>query len=75
MISPANTHGGLTQGGPGCDTTEPDKYYPSGTRNYARVVANDAYQGAANAEFAQKQGESHESNQIHAEFHGKTIKR
>ena len=23
----------------GCDTTEPDKYYPSGTRNYARVVA------------------------------------
>jgi branched-chain amino acid transport system substrate-binding protein len=56
MISPANTYVCLTQGGPGCDTTEPDKYYPSGTRNYARVVANDAYQGAANAEFAQKQG-------------------
>jgi branched-chain amino acid transport system substrate-binding protein len=56
MISPANTYVCLTQGGPGCDTTEPDKYYPSGTRNYTRVVANDAYQGAANAEFAQKQG-------------------
>ncbi len=39
-----------------CDTTEPDKYYPSGTRNYTRVVAHDAYQGAANAEFAQEIG-------------------
>lgn len=56
MVSPANTYVCLTQGGPGCDTTEPDKYYPSGTRNYTRVVANDAYQGAANAEFAQTQG-------------------
>jgi branched-chain amino acid transport system substrate-binding protein len=56
MISPANTYVCLTQGGPGCDKTEPDKYYPSGTRNYARVVANDAYQGAANAEWAQKLG-------------------
>jgi len=56
MLSPANTYVCLTQGGPGCDKTEPDKYYPSGTRNYARVVANDAYQGAADAEFAQAEG-------------------
>jgi branched-chain amino acid transport system substrate-binding protein len=56
MISPANTYVCLTQGGPGCDSTEPDKYYPAGTRNYVRVVANDAYQGAAVAEFAQQQG-------------------
>ena len=56
MVSPANTYVCLTQGGPGCDSTEPDKYYPSGSRNYARVVANDAYQGAAVAEFAQAQG-------------------
>ena len=56
MISPANTYVCLTEGGPGCDGTEPDKYYPSGTRNYARVVAHDAYQGAAVAEFAQEQG-------------------
>ena len=56
MVSPANTYVCLTQGGPGCDSTEPDKYYPSGTRNYARVVANDAYQGAAVAEFMQAQG-------------------
>jgi branched-chain amino acid transport system substrate-binding protein len=56
MISPANTYVCLTEGGPGCDTTEPDKYYPSGSRNYARVVAHDAYQGAAVAEFAKEQG-------------------
>ena len=56
MISPANTFVCLTEGGPGCEDTEPDKYYPTGNRNYARVVAHDAYQGAAMAEFAQSQG-------------------
>src|SRR4029078_1361595 len=40
----------------GGHATEPDKYYPSGTRNYLRVVAHDAYQGAAVAEFMQSQG-------------------
>lgn len=56
MVSPANTYVCLTEGGPGCAGTEPDKYYPSGTRNYARVVAHDAYQGAAMGEFAKSQG-------------------
>jgi branched-chain amino acid transport system substrate-binding protein len=56
MVSPANTYVCLTEGGPGCEKTEPDKYYPGGNRNYARVVAHDAYQAAAVAEFAQKQG-------------------
>ena len=31
MMSPANTYVCLTEGGPGCDGTEPDKYYPSGS--------------------------------------------
>jgi branched-chain amino acid transport system substrate-binding protein len=56
LVSPANTLVCITEGGPGCDSTEPDKYYPSGSRNYVRVVAHDAYQGAAVAEFAQAQG-------------------
>jgi branched-chain amino acid transport system substrate-binding protein len=56
MLSPANTYTCLTKGGPSCDSTEPDKYYPSGTRNYLRVVANDDYQGAAVAEFAKAEG-------------------
>jgi branched-chain amino acid transport system substrate-binding protein len=56
IISPANTFVCLTEGGPGCEETEPDKYYPTGNRNYVRVVPHDAYQGAAMAEFAESQG-------------------
>ena len=56
ILSPANTYVCLTAAAPSCDATEPAKYYPSGSRNYLRVVANDAYQGAAVAEFAQSQG-------------------
>ncbi|MGH3041483.1 MAG: branched-chain amino acid ABC transporter substrate-binding protein [Gaiellaceae bacterium] len=56
MVSPANTYVCLTEGGPGCADDEPDKYYPAGTRNYARVVAHDAYQCAALAEFMQAEG-------------------
>jgi branched-chain amino acid transport system substrate-binding protein len=56
MISPANTLVCLTEASLACDKTQPDVYYPSGTRNYARVVAHDAYQGAADAEFTQSLG-------------------
>ncbi|MGH3011925.1 MAG: branched-chain amino acid ABC transporter substrate-binding protein [Gaiellaceae bacterium] len=56
MISPANTYVCLTEGGPGCADDEPDRYYPTGARNYTRVVAHDAYQGAALAQFMQEQG-------------------
>jgi branched-chain amino acid transport system substrate-binding protein len=57
MMSPANTYPCLTVNLPGaCDSTEPDKYYPAGTRNYARVAPADDYQGAFQAEFMQKQG-------------------
>ncbi|HYZ20020.1 MAG TPA: branched-chain amino acid ABC transporter substrate-binding protein [Gaiellaceae bacterium] len=53
MISPANTYPGLTIGGPGTEQGEPDNYYPTGKRNYARVVWNDQFQGAAGAQLAQ----------------------
>jgi len=56
MLSPANTLVCLTQASLACDKTEPDKYYPSGTRNYARVVPHDAYQGASQAEFMKSVG-------------------
>jgi branched-chain amino acid transport system substrate-binding protein len=56
MVSPANTYVCLTEGGPGCADDEPDRYYPTGTRNYVRVVAHDAYQGAALAQLMQEQG-------------------
>ena len=56
LVSPANTYVCLTEGGPGCADDEPDRYYPTGLRNYVRVVAHDAYQGAALAQFMQEQG-------------------
>jgi len=56
IVSPANTSPGLTTDGPGAEAGEPDKYYPNGTRNYARVVANDQIQGPADALFAKQIG-------------------
>jgi branched-chain amino acid transport system substrate-binding protein len=56
MVSPANTSPGLTTDGPGAEAGEPDKYYPTGTRNYARVVANDQIQGPADAQYAKELG-------------------
>ncbi len=48
MVSHANTNPGLTVS---WDPGEPEKYYPGGTRNYARVVPNDIYQGTADAQY------------------------
>jgi branched-chain amino acid transport system substrate-binding protein len=56
MISPANTYPGLTISGPGTVSGEPDTYYPTGQRNYARVVWTDQFQGAANAQLARDLG-------------------
>ena len=47
MVSPANTYIGLTK--PGGEPDEPDKYYPTGERNYARVIVADDKQGQAGA--------------------------
>jgi branched-chain amino acid transport system substrate-binding protein len=51
MISPANTYAGLTHAAAGTEEGEPDKYFPSGSRNYARVVASDDNQGKAGATY------------------------
>jgi branched-chain amino acid transport system substrate-binding protein len=56
MVSPANTYVGLTHSGPGTVAGEPEKYYPTGKRNYIRMVAADDFQGAADAQFMQQQG-------------------
>jgi branched-chain amino acid transport system substrate-binding protein len=53
LLSPANTYGCLTEP---CAGNEPEKYYPSGKRNYARVAPSDPNQGAVMAEFAKSQG-------------------
>jgi branched-chain amino acid transport system substrate-binding protein len=48
MVSHANTNPGLTKT---WEAGEPEKFYPKGTRNYARVVTTDDVQGQAAATF------------------------
>lgn len=56
MISYANTYPGLTKAIAGVtDQGEPDKYYPSGKRNYMRVCPADDIQGSADATWAYKE--------------------
>jgi branched-chain amino acid transport system substrate-binding protein len=55
MISPANTNPGLTK----ADKDLPgvtDSYYPTGVRNYTRVVAADDIQGKVAANFVKSLG-------------------
>jgi branched-chain amino acid transport system substrate-binding protein len=54
MISPGNTLVCLTKASASCEDGAPERYYPSGKRNYARVVPTDADQGAGLASFARQ---------------------
>jgi branched-chain amino acid transport system substrate-binding protein len=56
MISPANTYIGLTRAGPGAAPDDPKALYPTGVRNYVRVLPADDVQGAAFAVFAKQLG-------------------
>src|SRR4051794_35707727 len=56
MISPANTYNGLTRGGAGTRRGEPDKYYPTGSRTYFRIIPNDVVQAAAIATAMRERG-------------------
>jgi branched-chain amino acid transport system substrate-binding protein len=56
QISPANTAVGLTSNEPGAKPGEPAKFYPSGFRNYVRIVPKDTIQGAALATIMKKDG-------------------
>ena len=56
QISPSNTAVGLTSDEPGAEPGTPAKYYPSGFRNYTRIVPKDTIQGAALATIMKKDG-------------------
>jgi len=47
QVSPANTYVGLTTNLAGSAPGEPQKYYPTGTRTYLRIVPIDSIQAAA----------------------------
>ncbi len=55
MVSPGNTAICLTEASPECTGGTPGSLYPK-AHNYARVVPNDAYQGAGLASFAHAEG-------------------
>lgn len=46
QVSPTSTGVGLTSGAAGAAPGEPEKYYPTGIRTFARVAPNDAVQAA-----------------------------
>jgi ABC-type branched-subunit amino acid transport system substrate-binding protein/DNA-binding beta-propeller fold protein YncE len=62
VVSPIATHPGLTRGGrlrqPGGlgSKDEPRVYYPTGVRNFARLMAREDLQGVANAMLADELG-------------------
>jgi branched-chain amino acid transport system substrate-binding protein len=54
---PSASWPGLTR--PGWDAGEPDRYNPSGTRNFVRLIPPDDEQGAAAAQWAAREGKRH----------------
>jgi branched-chain amino acid transport system substrate-binding protein len=53
LFSPANTYGCLTEQ---CSGGEPQKYYPSGKRTYARVAPSDPNQAGVQAKLMKDDG-------------------
>jgi branched-chain amino acid transport system substrate-binding protein len=56
QISPTSTAVGLTSNGIGAAPGEPQKYYPTGIRTYARVVPSDAIEATAQVRLQQGAG-------------------
>jgi DNA-binding SARP family transcriptional activator/ABC-type branched-subunit amino acid transport system substrate-binding protein len=56
MLSPTNTYIGLTRAGPGTAPGEPESLYPTGERNYARIIPDDGVQAAAGGLLARRLG-------------------
>jgi Receptor family ligand binding region len=60
MISPSNTHPGLTRAGPRDLPPgirgQPEVFYPTGRRNYVRLAPRDDVQGAARVLLAKRLG-------------------
>jgi ABC-type branched-subunit amino acid transport system substrate-binding protein len=56
LLSPTNTQVGLTRAVPGAEPGDLERLYPSGERNYARVMPTDDFQAAGTAQLAQQLG-------------------
>jgi ABC-type branched-subunit amino acid transport system substrate-binding protein len=72
VVSPVATHSGLTRGPP-LERGEPEVYYPTGVRNFSRLMARENLQGVANAMLAKELGLKsvyvlHERGEVRREF-------
>jgi branched-chain amino acid transport system substrate-binding protein len=56
QISPASTAVGLTSSAIGAAPGEPQKYYPTGIRTFARVVPSDAVEASVQVQLQQESG-------------------
>jgi branched-chain amino acid transport system substrate-binding protein len=56
QVSPTSSAVGLTSSAPGAFPGEPEKYYPTGVRTFARVVPNDSVQAVAQVRVQQSLG-------------------
>ena len=56
QVSPTSTAVGLTSSAPGAFPGEPQKYYPTGVRTFARVVPNDSAQAKAQVRLQKSMG-------------------
>ena len=56
LVSPSNTNVGLTHAAGGTAPDEPGRYYPTGKRNYVRIISPDDAQGVAEALLAKQLG-------------------
>ena len=70
MVSPANTNVGLTKS---FEPGEPDKYYPTGKRNFMRVVTAADVQGAIAAKWMQSLGIKKVYVLNESELYGKSL--
>ena len=73
LISPSATVAELTRAGPANEPGLPNDLYPTGTRNFARVIATDDAQGAADAMLARRLGAHRVYVLDDSEFYGQGL--
>lgn len=74
MISPANTAVALTKSYEFNEPGQPEEYYPTGVRNYMRVVPADDVQGSASGKWAIEQLGSKRAYVLHDnQLYGKGV--
>ena len=73
LIGIATTYAGLTVAVEGCEPDEPQRYFPTGTRTFVRIIGNDVLQGRALASLAHADGVQRLFLLHSPEFYGRPV--